>query len=238
MAGLSSETRERLSKISTATISTLLFKRGLRNTWLHGVRRVSAVKANMVGEAFTLRNIPNREDLDQVSVFENPEHPQRKAYDTVPAGQVLVIDCRGNTRAASGGGILTSRLRVRGAAGLVSDGCLRDIDEIGQMDFAVYCAGPAAPLNLARHHAVDYNVPIACGGVAVYPGDVVVGDADGVVILPRHLADEVAAEALEMEKFERFVMTEIEHGQPVIGTYPPTPEARARYTQWLEKHKP
>jgi regulator of RNase E activity RraA len=235
MAGLNAETKARLATISTATISTLLFKRGLRNTWLHGVRRMSAAKRNMVGEAYTLRNIPSREDLDQVSVFQNPEQPQRKAYDTVPAGQVLVIDCRADTRAASGGGILTSRLHVRGAAGLVSDGCLRDSDEISQMDFPVYCAGPAAPLNLARHHAVDFNVPIACGGVAVYPGDVVVGDADGVVILPQHLADEVAAEAIDMERFERFVMQEIQRGQPVIGTYPPSPETRARYSQWREK---
>lgn len=229
MERISEQTRSRLEAISTATVSTLLFKRGLRNTWLHGVGRVSASKRNMVGEAFTLRNIPCREDLDTVAVFENREHPQRKAFDTVPSGCVLVIDCRGDTRAASGGGILTTRLKVRGAAGLVSDGGLRDIDEISALDFPVYCAGPAAPLNLARHHAVDVNVPIGCGGVAIYPGDVVVGDADGVVILPRHLADEIAAEATEMEKFECFVMQEIERGQPIIGTYPPTPEVRARY---------
>jgi len=235
MDRISEETRSRLAAVSTATISTLLFKRGLRNAWLHGVGRVSASRSNMVGEAFTLRNIPCREDLDTVAVFENREHPQRKAFDTLPAGCVLVIDCRRDTQAASGGGILTSRLKVRGAAGLVSDGCLRDVDEISALDFPVYCAGAAAPLNLARHHAVDLNVPIGCGGVPVYPGDVVVGDADGVVILPRHLADEVAAEATEMEKFERFVMQEIERGQPLVGTYPPTPETRARYNEWADK---
>jgi regulator of RNase E activity RraA len=191
----------------------------------------------MVGEAFTLRNIPSREDIDQVSVFQNPEHPQRKAYDNVQDGQVLVIDCRGDTRAASGGGILTARLKVRGAAGLVSDGCLRDSDEIGQMDLPVFCAGAAAPLNLARHHSVDINVPIGCGGVAVYPGDIVVGDADGVVIIPRALADEVAKEATEMEKFERWVMLEIQSGRPVIGTYPPSAEARARYEEWAGNNK-
>ena len=235
MEPLSGETLERLRAVSTATVSTLLFKRGLRNTWLHGVRRMSAAKGNMVGEAFTLRNIPCREDLDQASVFENRDHPQRKAFDTVPAGHVLVIDCRGDTRAASGGGILTTRLKVRGAAGLVSDGCLRDSDEIGAMDFPVYCAGPAAPLNLARHHAVDFNVPIACGGVAVYPGDLVVGDADGVTIVPRHLADEVSREALQMEEFELFVTEQVQGGQPLIGTYPPTPEVRERYAEWLKK---
>jgi regulator of RNase E activity RraA len=195
MQTISAKTREQLSRLSTATITTLLFKRGLRNTWLHGVRRVSAAKSNMVGEAFTLRNIPCREDLDQVSVFQNPEHPQRKAYDNVPAGHVLVIDCRGDTRAASGGGILTSRLKVSGAAGLVSDGCLRDIEEIGAMDFPVFCAGAAAPLNLSRHHAVDINVPIGCGGVGVYPGDMIVSSGsrggcrrhrDGAVRALRH----------------------------------------------------
>ena len=235
MEPISGETLERLRAVSTATISTLLFKKGLRNTWLHGVRRMSSAKGNMVGEAFTLRNIPCREDLDQASVFENRDHPQRKAFDTVPAGHVLVIDCRGDTRAASGGGILTTRLKVRGAAGLVSDGCLRDSDEIGAMDFPVYCAGPAAPLNLARHHAVDFNVPIACGGVAVYPGDVVVGDADGVTIVPRHLAEEVSREALQMEEFELFVTEQVQGGQPLIGTYPPTPEMRERYAEWLKK---
>jgi regulator of RNase E activity RraA len=235
MEPISSETLERLRAVSTATVSTLLFKKGLRNTWLHGVRRMSSAKGNMVGEAFTLRNIPCREDLDQVSVFESRDHPQRKAFDTVPAGHVLVIDCRGDTRAASGGGILTTRLKVRGAAGLVSDGCLRDSDEIGAMDFPVYCAGPAAPLNLSRHHAVDFNVPIACGGVAVYPGDVVIGDADGVTIVPRYLADEVSREALQMEELELFVTEQVQNGEPLIGTYPPTPEMRARYADWLKK---
>src|SRR5215475_4690130 len=236
MEALSTESKERLRAVSTASLSTLLFKRGLRNAWLHGVQRMSAAQANMVGEAFTLRNIPSREDLDQVGEFQNPEHPQRKAYDNVPAGHVLVIDCRGDTHAASGGGILTTRLKVRGAAGLVTDGCLRDSDEIARIDFPVYSAGAAAPLNLARHHAVESNVPIGCGGVAVYPGDVVVGDADGVVVVPRHLADDLSREALEMERLERFVAEEIERGRPLIGTYPPSPEVRARYNEWTKKN--
>jgi len=237
MLPVSEQTKQLLKSVSTASLSTLLFKRGLRNTWLNGVGRMSAAKAHMVCEAFTLRNIPSREDIDQASIFQNPEHPQRKAYDNVPAGHVLVIDCRGDTRAASGGGILTTRLKMRGAAGLVSDGCLRDSEEIGQLDFPVFCAGPAAPLNLARHHAMDINVPIGCGGVAIYPGDIVVGDADGVVVIPRELAADVAAEAVEMEKFERYVMLEIQSGQPVIGTYPPSAEARARYEEWAKKNQ-
>jgi regulator of RNase E activity RraA len=223
--------------VSSASLSTLLFKRGLRNTCLHGVRRVSSAKANMVGEAFTLRNIPSREDLDQVSVFQSREHPQRKAYDNVPAGHVLVIDLprRYSRRVRRRHPDHTSEDARRRRSGV--DGCLRDIDEIG-------ADGPAGVLRRARPRRSILRAIIrwtstcrsACGGVAVYPGDIVVGDADGVVIVPRHLAAELAAEGMEMEKFERFVMLEIQRGQPVIGTYPPSAEARARYEEWAKKN--
>ena len=155
---------------------------------------MSATTANLVGEAFTLRYIPAREDLDVVGVFEDPQHPQRRAVETVPPGQVLVMDCRRDARAASGGSILLMRLKVRGVAGIVTDGGLRDSVAIAGMDFPVYGAGGGARLNLAIHHAVDLNVPIGCGGVAVFPGDVIVGDGE-VVVVPRHLADEVARDA-------------------------------------------
>jgi regulator of RNase E activity RraA len=229
---LALETLARLKQASTATLTTQLFKRGLRNVCIRNVRRLSRAGANLVGEAFTLRYIPAREDLDQVSVFENPEHPQRKAIETVPAGQVLVMDCRGETRAASAGNILVTRLRVRGAAGVVTDGCLRDSMEIAAQDFPVFAAGAAAPLNLACHHAVDLNQPIACGGVAVYPGDVMVGDGEGVVVLPRHLADEVARDAAEQELLEIFLLQEIEQGRALPGTYPPNAETLERYREW------
>ena len=234
MVGLSQETRDKLKLCSTASLSKQLFKRGLRNVAIHGVQRLSKAADVMVGEAFTLRNIPCREDLDHVGVFENPEHPQRKAIETAPAGSVLVNDCRGDTRAASGGGILLMRLALRGVAGMVSDGCIRDASDIAGMQFPVYCAGAAAPLNIARHHAVDFNVPIACGGVPVYPGDIVVGDADGVIVIPPHLVDEITTATLELERFERFVMQEIRRGQPVIGTYPPNEATKARYLAWKE----
>src|SRR5437016_13060481 len=176
---LSSETLDRLSHVSTATLTTQLFKRGLRNVFIQDVRRMSAASGNLVGEAFTLRYIPAREDLDQVSVFDNPEHPQRKAIETVPPGQVLVMDCRGETRAASAGNILVTRLRVRGAAGVVTDGCLRDSMEIAAQDSPVFAAGEAAPLNHAGHHAVDPTQPLPCGADADYPGDVKVGGGEG-----------------------------------------------------------
>jgi regulator of RNase E activity RraA len=232
---LSAETREHLRRASTATLTTQLFKRGLHNVFIQGVHRMSATADNLVGEAFTLRNIPAREDLDVISVFENPEHPQRKAIESVPPGEVLVIDCRRETRAASGGHILLSRLKVRGAAGVVTDGCLRDSEAIAAMDFPVYGAGGSAPLNLVCHHAVDMNVPIGCGGVAVFPGDVIVGDGEGVVVIPQAIVAEIAGDAREQEILEEFVLREIEHGRALPGTYPPNAETLARYRQWRER---
>jgi regulator of RNase E activity RraA len=232
---ISTETLHHLERAGTATLTTQLFKRGLRNVFIQGIHRMSASSKNMVGEAFTLRYIPAREDLDVLAAFENPEHPQRKAIETVTAGQVLVMDCRRETRAASGGDILLTRLRVRGAAGIVTDGCLRDSDAIGTMDFPVYGAGGSAPLNLVCHHAVDINLPIACGGVAVFPGDVLVGDAEGVVVIPRHLADEVARDAHEQEILEEFVIGEIAGGRALPGTYPPNAETLARYREWRQR---
>jgi regulator of RNase E activity RraA len=235
MAAITDDVKALLRSCSVATLSTQLFKRGLRNMVMQGVRLLAQGDAPMVGEAFTLRYIPAREDLDHVGVFGDPEHPQRKAIETVPPGQVLVCDCRGDARAASGGSILMTRLRVRGAAGFVSDGGLRDSPEIAQLGFPVYFGGPAPLLNLARHHAVDMNLPIGCGGVPVYPGDVIVGDGEGVIVIPRHLATEVARDAAEQERLEEFVIEEVRNGAPVIGTYPPKEAALARYQEWLKR---
>ncbi|HET7097806.1 MAG TPA: ribonuclease activity regulator RraA [Casimicrobiaceae bacterium] len=230
------ETLEKLRRVSVATLCTQLFKRGFRNVFIQGIARLTEPSGgNMVGPAFTMRNIPSREDLDVITVFENPEHPQRKAIEAVPPGHVLVLDCRGETRAASGGQILTTRLKVRGAAGLVSDGPVRDSGSIAAMDFPVYCAGGSAPLNLIHHHAADLNVPIGCGGVPVYPGDIIVGDDEGVVVIPQHLADEVAADAAEQEILEVFVLERIEAGAALPGTYPPNAATRAAYAQWRKK---
>ena len=232
---LSGETRKRLAACSSATLSTQLFKRGLRNQVLQSVSRLTPKAPTMVGEAFTLRNIPAREDIDHIGIYDDPEHPQRKAIEITPPGCVLVIDCRGDARAASAGGILVRRLAVRGVAGLVSDGGLRDTAEIAERDFPVYCKAPAAPISLIHHHAVDINVPIACGGVAVYPGDVIVGDGEGVIVIPRKIADEVAADTFEQEKLEEFVQIEIASGRPLPGTYPPNAETRARYEEWKKE---
>jgi regulator of RNase E activity RraA len=229
-------TRERLRHVSTATLCTQLFKRGFRNVYLQGIARLTNPSGgNLVGPAFTMRSIPAREDLDQVSAFDNPDHPQRKAIESVPPGHVLVLDCRGEKRVASGGQILTTRLMVRGAAGLVSDGPVRDSGQIAQMDFPVYCAGGSAPLNLLHHHALEQNVPIGCGGVAVYPGDVIVGDDEGVVVIPAHLAAEAALQAIEQEKMEAFILERVQGGAKLAGTYPPNAETRAAFEAWRKE---
>jgi regulator of RNase E activity RraA len=225
----SAECLDRMRRVTTATLTTQLFKRGLRNRFMRGVRPLGAYGANLVGPAFTLRNIPAREDLDVVEGFANPEHPQRKAVETVPAGHVLVVDCRGETGAASGGEILTTRMVVRGVAGLVSDGGIRDSAAIALLPMPVFCAGPAAPLNLVAHHATELQVPIGCGGVAVYPGDLIVGDADGIVVVPAHLAEDVARDADEQEKMESWLLGRIQAGAALPGTYPPNAATRAAY---------
>jgi regulator of RNase E activity RraA len=233
MPGLDRTTIDRLRLVSTATLTTQLFKRGLRNAFMEGVRPLGRYDGNLVGPAFTLRNIPSREDVDTVAALGDPEHPQRKAIEITPRGHVLVIDCRGDPRAACAGEILVTRLTQRGVAGLVGDGGIRDAGPIGAMArFPVFCTGPSAPLNLARHHAVEYDVPIGCGGVAVYPGDVIVGDRDGVAVLPRVIADEVARDAAEQEDLEAFLLERVAGGAALPGTYPPNEATRAAYEAW------
>jgi regulator of RNase E activity RraA len=223
-----------LAQASTATLTTQLFKRGLRRMHMVGVRPVSRAR-RLAGEAFTLRYIPAREDLDVVEVFQNPEHPQRRAIELTTPGQVLVIDARGETRAAAAGHILVTRLLKRGAAGLVTDGALRDSPAIAESALPVYAAGGCPAMNLTVHHAVDMNVPIGCGGVPVFPGDVVVGDEEAVVVLPRHLAAEVARDAAEQDQLESFVLDRIEQGAPLPGTYPPSAQTLEEYRARLER---
>jgi regulator of RNase E activity RraA len=230
-------TREQLSNVSTATLCTALFKRGLRNAFIQDVRPLNPGLPNMVGEAYTLRYIPAREDLNPLTVFQDRRHPQRVAVEECPPGAVLVIDSRKDARAASAGSILLSRLMKRGVAGAVTDGGFRDSPEIARLPFPAYHHRPAAPTNLTLHQAIDLNVPIGCGDVPVFPGDVVVGDAEGVVVIPAHLAGEVAAEAAEMTAFEDFVSEQVLAGRSIIGLYPPTDEgSRADFAAWRSAH--
>ena len=187
----------------------------------------------MVGEAFTLRYIPAREDLNPLSVFTDKAHPQRKAVEDCPPGAVLVIDSRKDARAASAGSILVSRLMKRGVAGVVTDGGFRDSPEIAELPFPSYHNRPSAPTNLTLHQALDINVPIGCGDVAVWPGDVVVGDREGVVVIPAGIADDIAAEAIDMTAFEDFVTEKVMEGRSILGLYPPTdPQSRVEFEAW------
>jgi regulator of RNase E activity RraA len=236
LSPLSDVTLRVLEQVSTATLTTQLYKRGLRNVWMQGVAPLDRVTtSHLVGPAFTLRNIPAREDLATIETLGDPEFPQRKAIETVPPGYVLVQDCRGERNGASIGSILATRLKVRGVAGLVSDGPVRDCSVIAALGFPVFCSGASAPLNLIKHHPADINLPIGCGGVAVFPGDIIVGDGDGVVVVPRHLADEIATDAAEQEHLEDFLITLVQDGAPLRGTYPPSEETKAAYRAWKQK---
>lgn len=229
---LSDDTRAKLKSVSVATLCTALFKRGLRNQYIQGVGPVSKA-GPMVGEAFTLRYIPAREDLNPLSVFQNPQHPQRDAVERCPEGHVMVIDCRKDPRAASAGSILVTRMMVRGCAGIVTDGGFRDSPELAEMDFPIYHSQPSAPTNLTYHQAIGINEPIGCGDAPVFPGDVIVGDQEGVVVIPAHLADEIAEEAVEMTAFEDFVTEKVREGRTIIGLYPATSdEVRDEFTVW------
>jgi regulator of RNase E activity RraA len=237
-AKLSEDTKAKLKEVSTATLTTVLFKRGLRNIFMGGLKPLNTAALPMVGQAFTLRYIPSREDIDKIEILGRSDHPQRRAIEETPPGHVLVMDARSDVRGATGGGILMTRLMARGVAGMVTDAGLRDTAEIAGLAMPVYIRQPVAPLNLVAHHAVDLNVPIGCAGVPVYPGDVIVGDADGVVCVPLHLVDEVAAEGFEMERKERFVTMKIKSGEPLFGTYPPDEKTTAEYQAWLKKGAP
>ena len=233
MARVNGETVRQLERVSVATLATALFRRGLRNQVVQDVRPVRAKGRNMVGPAFTLRYIPAREDRNQLSVFRNPKHPQRHAIETCPPGHVLVMDSRQDARAASAGDILVARLMKRGGAGVVTDGGFRDAMTIGELDIHAYHSRPSTPTNLTTNEAIDIDVPIGCGGVPVFPGDIVVGDDDSVIVIPRHLAQEVAEEAVGMSEYEDFVVERVMAGESIIGLYPATDEVNLeRFKEW------
>jgi regulator of RNase E activity RraA len=229
---LTPENRKKLARASSATLTTALFKRGFRNVFIQDVRPLNPAAPRMVGEAYTLRYIPAREDLDHLGVFGDVEHPQRKAIEACPPGHVMVIDSRKDARAASAGGILISRLMKRGVAGVVSDGGFRDSPEIAAMPFPAYHNRPSAPTNLIRHHAADINVPIGCGDVPVFPGDIVVGDGEGVCVIPAHLANEVAEEAYEQTAYEDYVEERVRAGDGIFGLYPANEATKAAFAKW------
>lgn len=230
--------RADLSNVSTATVSTVLFKRGLRNQFIQDVRPLRPKDRTMVGLAFTLRYMPAREDLNGIDVFRDHAHPQRAGVEQCPEGCVMVIDSRKDARAASAGSILVTRLMVRGCAGIVTDGGFRDAPVIADLDIPAYHNRPSAPTNLTHHQAIDINVPIGCGDAPVFPGDLVLGDNEGVIVIPAHLAEEIAAEAVEMTAYEDFVTERVLGGRSILGLYPATDEQNLKdYEVWRKANR-
>ena len=226
---------EQLKIPSTATLTTVLKRRGLPNTFMHDVAPLRS-NARMAGPAFTLRYIPCREDLDSGEV-DNLTDVQRIAIEQVSEGEVLVVDARGDTRAGIMGDILSTRVQVLSGAGIVTDGALRDSPAIAELDIPAYARAMNAHSNKTVHHASELQVPIACGGVAVFPGDVIVGDGEGVVVIPQDLAAETAEEAIMQEEKEEFILERIRSGSGIVGVYPPDEKTMGEYETWRAKKK-
>jgi len=226
-------TRNKLMGVSVATLATALYKRGLRHQVIQGVHPLGHKGQNMVGPAFTLRYMPAREDRNQLTEFRNPDHPQRVAIETCPAGHVLVMDSRKQADAASAGDILVTRLMMCGGAGIVTDGGFRDAATIAGLDIPAYHTRPSSPTNLTNNEAIAINEPIGCGNAPVFPGDIIVGDADCVIVIPAHMAEEIADEAVEMTAYEDFVVDRVKDGATIIGLYPATKEENlALFQTW------
>lgn len=235
MSKLSDAARDKLKTVSTATVATALFKRGFRTQCIQDVHPLGSNQPPLIGEAFTLRYIPAREDLNTLDVFRDRSHPQRRAVEDCPAGAVLVMDSRKDARAASAGAILVTRLMKRGVAGVITDGGFRDSDEIAKLGFPAYHHRPSAPTNLTLHQAIEINGAIGCGDAPVFPGDIILGDRDGVIVIPAHLADEIANEAFEMTAFEDFVAEQVNSGRSILGLYPATDDQTLiDFTAWRQ----
>ena len=225
---MNSETRRRLAEVGVSTLTTCLYRRGLRNVYLHGVVPVRPGIPRMVGEAFTLRMVPAREDVE-------PGKLHQQAFEDCPPGAVMVIDAQRELEACTCGELLIARLKARGVAGIVTDGGFRDTPEIAELAFPAYHVRPVPPPSFLRLRAIAVGEPIGCARVAVYPRDIVVGDAEGVVVIPAAIADEVAAEAHEMTLYDEFAAEQIRGGRSVVGLYPPTDASRAEHAAWRKK---
>lgn len=240
MVEISKETLDKLKACSTATLTTQLFKRNFRQQFLVGLKPLNSNAGSFAGEAFTLRFIPSREDKDwDLGDLKKrgEDNIQWEAVEAIGAGQVLIIDSRNDARAASAGNMLMTRMMRKGVAAAVTDGAFRDGSEISRMPFPAYCSANTASTRPAYHRAIDMQVPIGCAGVAVYPGDIVVGDSDGVVVVPRAIATELANDSYEQEQREKFLFTKIDAGAPLWGTYPPDEETLKEYAEWRARNQ-
>jgi regulator of RNase E activity RraA len=226
-----------LRQVSTSTVATQLYKRGFRQPQLLGVRPLSQVTDGFVAEAFTMRFIPAREDVNAPDPYRSGNTLQWEAIESVPPGHAIVVDSRGDTRAASGGDMLMTRAWKRGAAAFVTDGGLRDGHVLSQLPFPTYASAVTITTRAAWHHVADLQVPIGCAGVAVYPGDILMGDRDGVLVVPRMVAIEIAEPSYEQEQIEAFVNKKIHAGEPLWGNYPPGEETIAEYKASLQQQE-
>jgi regulator of RNase E activity RraA len=220
-----------LSGVTTATLTTVLLKKGLRNVWLRGAKPLQPRQPRLVGRAFTLRFVPAREDLATPASWAAPIST-RAAIEAMPSGCIAVVDAMGVVDAGIFGDILCARMKKRGVAALVTDGVIRDVDGVVGTKLPVWCQGVAAPASVAGLTFVSWQEPIACGGVAVFPNDVVVADSDGAVLIPAALLGDVVAAAVEQERLEGWIMTQVDAGIPLPGLYPPNDENKARYEAW------
>jgi regulator of RNase E activity RraA len=228
-------TVETLSAVSTATLTTILLKKGLRNVWMRGVRPLAPSQKRTVGRAFTMRFVPAREDLATPESWASPRST-RAAIEAMPEECIAVVDAMGITDAGIFGDLLCARIAKRGVRALVTDGVVRDVTGVLETALPVWCQGVAAPPSVAGLTFVNWQEPIGCGGVAVFPQDVIVCDADGAVVIPAALLGDVLAAAPEQERFENWVMAEVQKGVPLPGLYPPNESTKARYE--AEKTKP
>ncbi len=237
MTELLAATREALLKVGTSTLTGALYRRGFRNMFMQDVNPLRADQPRMVGLAFTMRFIPSREDKNG-PLAKGRSSVQPQAMEQCPPGHVLVVDSRGDARAASAGDLYIGRLKARGCAGIVTDGGLRDSEGIGRTGLPAYLKRPTSPPSPIIHHPVDLGLPIGCGGVAVYPGDVIVGDCDGVVVIPPDIADEVAEEALATTSYDEFAEEEVARGRPLAGLFPVAGEEAKRDFEAWKKARP
>lgn len=224
----SSDLVARLRTVSTATITTILLKKGIRRTWMQGPRPLKNGLERMAGPAFTLRFVPAREDLATPESWASPRST-RAAIEAMPEGVIAVVDAFGTTSAGIFGDILVARMRKRGVAGLVTDGVVRDVAGVLAAGLPVWSAGVASPASVSSLTFVGWQEPIGCGGVAIFPGDMIVADDDGAVVVPEALAEAVATEGLDQEQFEAWVVAEVERGAKLPGLYPPDEATKARY---------
>jgi regulator of RNase E activity RraA len=232
---LTAADRERLKQASIATISTCLYRAGVKVTCLHGIRPVAPGLPRMVGEAFTLRFIPMRDDVGGISSYGSGGNVHQRAFEECPPGYVLVMDTRGETRGCSCGDLLIGRLKARGGAGIVTDGGFRDTPDVALLAFPAYQRAPAPAPSFGWLQAVELNVPIGCSDVAVYPGDIIVGDAEGVVVIPSAIAPRIAAEAYDMTQYDTFAAEEVARGRSILGLYPATEASRLEFERWRQQ---